>query len=159
MLFPLKVYEVNHCDWKISRRNGVAQYVGSRENNFVSNDDSFEERFLDVLYDLEFAIVSVFLENPDLADSNVDRVLEGLIRVYSAEINRRAQSILKLNSVDELLFERVRVVCEKHVRQEQETPSAKVDVNQISGKAAEIVDCLKRIRLSVRRWTTRGGRQ
>jgi hypothetical protein len=123
--------------------------------------DSFEDRYLDVLQNIEFAIVSVYNEHPDLVDSNVDRALEALIRVYNAEANQRTPPALKLSEIDQTLFDRIRDMCEwrlgrgEAVQVETDTGEFKPTPKTVE----EIVACLKRIRLSVKRWTTQGGRQ
>ncbi len=44
--------------------------------------DSFEEQYLDVLQNIEFAITSTYREHPELTDASVDQVLDGLMRHY-----------------------------------------------------------------------------
>jgi len=118
--------------------------------------EAFEDRYLDVLQNIEFAIVSVYNENPDLADANVDRALEGLIRQYNAEVNNRSRPKVTLAEADQPVFERVHEMCEWRLGR-SEGPHAEMDLEPLS--LEEVVACLKRIRLSVKRWTTQGGRQ
>jgi hypothetical protein len=121
--------------------------------------DSFEERYLDVLQNIEFAIVSVYKEHPNLADSNVDRALEGLIRVYNAEASKRTLPILKLSEIDQSLFERIQAMCDWRLGRGEAVETEAGEFKPEPKTVEEIVACLKRIRLSVKRWTTQGGRQ
>jgi hypothetical protein len=123
--------------------------------------DTFEDRYLDVLQNIEFAIVSVYNEHPDLVDSNVDRALEGLTRVYHAEANQRTPPTLKLSEIDQTLFDRIQDMCEWRLGR-GEAVQVQTDTSEFKPTpktVEEIVACLKRIRLSVKRWTTQGGRQ
>src|SRR5258707_8210510 len=85
--------------------------------------EKFEDRYGDVLQNIEFAIVSVYREHPDLADFNVDRVLEGLIRVYMAEERQRLAPTLRLNELDQPVFERVREMCEWRLGRSDNIPT------------------------------------
>ncbi len=49
----------------------------------------FEEDYLDVLQNIEAAIVSVYRQHPALLDYEVDKALEALIRAYQAEQQQR----------------------------------------------------------------------
>ena len=122
--------------------------------------ENFEERYQDVLQNIEFAIVSVYREHPDLADSNVDRVLEGLIRTYTAAMNQRPDPTLILSELDQALLSRVRGMCEWRLDHDglQTQAGAKLITSEAK-TPDEIVACLKRIRKSVKRWTKQDGRQ
>lgn len=121
--------------------------------------DEFFERYGDVLQNIEFAIVSVYRERPELADSNVDRVLENLVRIYTAESRQRPVPNVKLNELDTPCFDRVREMCEWRLGR-AEGPQSKGKPARLEPKSFdEIVACLKRIRSSVKLWTNKGGRQ
>jgi hypothetical protein len=119
--------------------------------------DSFEDRYLDVLENIEFAIVSTYHEHPELADSNVDRVLELLIRVYSAEASQRPVLHVRVAELDQGLLDRVRTMCEWRLGRGEGPTTEAVPLEPKT--TDEIIACLKRIRLSVKRWTKQGGRQ
>jgi hypothetical protein len=121
--------------------------------------DGFDERYEDVLQNIEVAIVSVYREQPELADSNVERVLEGLIRTYRAEANQRSAPTLKFNALDQPVFDRVREICEWRLGRGDAVQTDQGPINPEPKTTQEIIACLKRIRLSVKRWTTEGGRQ
>lgn len=92
---------------------------------------------------------------------NVDRVLEGLIRSYTAEMNQRPAPILTLSDLDKNLLARVRSMCEWRLGhadalQKQRGGGPPMPEPKTTD---EIVACLKRIRKSIKRWTAQGGRQ
>jgi hypothetical protein len=121
--------------------------------------DGVEDRYLDVLQNIELAIVSVYQEKPDIVDSSVDRALESLIRLYNAEISKRARPALRLGENDQLLFDRIYGMCEWRLGRSQAVPT-KMEKNLPEPKRPEeMVTCLKRIRSSVKHWTKIGGRQ
>ena len=126
----------------------------------TGESEKFEERHLDVLQNIEFAIVSVYHEHPDLADSNVDRVLEGLIRIYTAVLNQRPDPILSFSELDQTLLSQIRGMCEWRLgHDEPQTHAEKKMIASEPKTPDEIVACLKRIRKSVKRWTKQGGQQ
>ena len=47
--------------------------------------DRFEDQYLDVLQNLEFAIVQAAREQPELADWHVESAVSALLRLYKAE--------------------------------------------------------------------------
>ncbi len=121
--------------------------------------DSFEDRYLDVLQNIEFAIVSTYREHPELADSNVERVLELLIRVYGAEANQRPAPPMHLAELDAQLADRIRAMCDWRLGRGEGLSTEAGPVQPEPKTADEMIACLKRIRLSVKRWTKQGGRQ
>ncbi|NBD36528.1 MAG: hypothetical protein GVY30_11105 [Chloroflexi bacterium] len=74
--------------------------------------DAFEDHYLDVLQNLEFAVVDVARENPDLVDSNVELAIDGLIRYYSAKAKGHEPRSPRLAPTTEKVFESVRAMAE-----------------------------------------------
>jgi hypothetical protein len=123
------------------------------------NDREFTARYSDDLENIEYAIVAYYREHPELADSNVDRVLDLLARVYAAEANQRQAPPVKLSALDQALFDRIRAVCEWRLGRGT-APSKPRGENKPQPKAPEeITACLKRVRSSIRLWTKELGRQ
>src|SRR3954470_22240979 len=83
----------------------MAKLAGLMAEAGKQMSDNFENRYQDVLQNIEFAIVSVYREHAELADSNVDRSLEGLIRSYTAEATGKPAPTLRLNELDQLVFD------------------------------------------------------
>ena len=121
---------------------------------------SFEDQYLDVLQNIEMAIVSVYREHSDLMDYDVDKVLNLLWTEYRNEKTGRKTPMPLLNPNARLVYDRVREMCEWRLGRTEmigrdETVAAKPEAISVE----EIMDCLKRIRKSVAMWTKEGGRQ
>jgi len=121
--------------------------------------DSFEDQYLDVLQNIEFAIVRVYREQPDLTDYDVDNALNALIRAYRFEQQNQAISPPNLNPLAKKVYESVKLMCEWHLGREKlfestvhgEIPSPPPKTMD------EIIACLRRVRKSVERWNKRSG--
>jgi hypothetical protein len=120
-----------------------------------------EKDYLDVLQNIEFAIVSVHRQLPGLVDFDVENALSALISHYQAQSQGRAARPVNLNERAKQVYELVGSMCEWRLGNEKLVSAAmkargprpapvSVDV---------IVACLKRIRQSVQRWNKEGGRQ
>ncbi|MCX6029792.1 MAG: hypothetical protein NT169_10880 [Chloroflexi bacterium] len=118
-----------------------------------------EEDYLDVLQNIEFAIISVYRQQPALVDFDVENAINALITHYRAE-NREAR-LPNLNERAKQVYELVETMCEWRMGNDElasadmrtrgpRPPVVAVDV---------IVACLKRIRKSVQRWNKEGGRR
>lgn len=117
-----------------------------------------EEEYLDVLQNIEFAIVSVYKEHPDLRDTQVMRALDALIDHYRAEARGHHPKEHRLPETEALIFERVKDMCEIRLGREKlatELP----DLSPETKTADEILTCLRKIRKSADKWNKRGGRQ
>jgi hypothetical protein len=121
----------------------------------------FEEKYQDVLQNMEFAIVQVYRRHGELTDHDVETVLSDLIRGYQAEQRQREMTPPTLNDLRQELYDGVKLMCDWRLgRTELDSPGAQGDVPRLAPlKVDEIVACLKRIRKSVQKWTKRGGRQ
>ena len=117
-----------------------------------------EEEYLDVLQNLEFAIVSVYKEQRDLRDLQVMRALDSLIELYRAESRGHQPKQHNLPEQENLVFERVKSMCEFRLGRE----NSGVDAFDVLGKTLtvdEILSCLRKVRRSVEKWNRRNGRQ
>jgi hypothetical protein len=120
----------------------------------------FEEKYFDVLQNIEFAIVRVYRQHSDLVDFDVEQALSGLIREYKASQRGKTFDPSELAPLARDVYDSTREMCEWRLG--QENPFAEEDVPFENPKPLsldEMVACLKRIRKSVRRWSKRGGRQ
>jgi len=121
---------------------------------------SFEDEYLDVLQNIEMAIVSVYRNHHNLLDYDVDKVLNLLWTEYRNEKQGRMASAPKLGDNAQLVYGRVRQICEWRLgRVETSMSDEFVRVNPLSISIDEIMECLKRIRKSVDLWNKQGGRQ
>ncbi|MEZ4658600.1 MAG: hypothetical protein R2911_13600 [Caldilineaceae bacterium] len=74
---------------------------------------NFEEEYQDVLQNIEFAIISVYREQPEMVDYDAEKALNGLIELYTAEERGRAPRPQRnLQDVSLLAYERTKSMCE-----------------------------------------------
>ena len=118
--------------------------------------DSFEERYLDVLQNVEFALVSTYKEHPDLIDADATNAISSLIRVYQAEQRGANMPEIRLNPIAKKASDRVWAMCEWRLGRAT-GPFDKV-VTQAK-TVDEIILCLKRIRKSIETWNKQYGRR
>jgi hypothetical protein len=114
--------------------------------------ESFEDRYLDVLQNIESAIVDSYREYPELHDRNVRDVVDFLIRSYEVEARGHSLPMPKFSSPTKELYENVRLMCDWRLGKEslldERGQSPEVEANPKTIK--EIIACLKRIRLSIK---------
>ena len=121
-----------------------------------------EEEYLDVLQNIEFAIVSVYREKPDLLDYDVDKVLNLLWTEYRNEKQDRTAPAPQLGANAQLVYARVKSMCEwrlgrQNLEAKKDGQPVEMGIKPLT--LDEIMACLKRIRKSVELWTKNGGRQ
>ncbi|MGQ0602402.1 MAG: hypothetical protein ACT4QE_12000 [Anaerolineales bacterium] len=121
----------------------------------------FEERYEDVLQNIEFGIVQVHNTESDLVDADVDRALEGLMRAYQAEVRGRPAPAAHLSPLAQAVFDSVKLSCEWRLGRSHlyDSVGRPVDSEMKPMTLEEIVACLKRIRKSVAMWTKERGRR
>lgn len=121
----------------------------------------FEGDHQDVLQNIEFAIVSVYHRNPRLADYDVEKALDVLIRVYQAEIRHQTSKAPSMNPLTQEVFDSVKTMCEWRLGREALASEANQSQLMIPDPVSvdQIIASLKRILKSVRKWNKRGGRQ
>ena len=121
-----------------------------------------EEEYLDVLQNIEFAIVSVYREKHDLLDYDVDKVLNLLWTEYRNEKQDRTAPAPQLGVNAQLVYARVKSMCEwrlgrQNLEEKKDGQPVEMGIKPLT--LDEIMACLKRIRKSIELWTKRGGRQ
>jgi hypothetical protein len=120
-------------------------------------NQTFEERYADVLQNIEFAIVSVHRGQPGLLDYDVEAALEALVSRYGGEARGRAPREPALAGLRREVYDRVLSICEWRIgRAPLDGELADEDERKT---AEELAACLKKIRGSVQRWTKERGRQ
>ena len=121
---------------------------------------AFEDKYMDVLQNIEMAIVSVYRDHDDLLDYDVDRVLNLLWKEYRNEQINKATLMPSLNENPQLVYDRVKNVCEWRLGRAEmnlKDTFSKIKPEPIS--IDEILGCLKRILKSLKLWNKEGGRQ
>jgi hypothetical protein len=117
-----------------------------------------EDQHLDVLQNIEFAIIQVYELTPDLIDTEVLKAIEALTRIYSAEDQGKAGSSLTIRGISAEVAEQVKAVCELRLGRSS-IDNQEIDRSMAPKTLTNIVDCLKRIQSSIKFWTQKGGRQ
>lgn len=121
---------------------------------------AFEDEYMDVLQNIEMAIVSVYREHNDLLDYDVDKVLNVLWTEYRNEKQGRTTPTPRLGVNARLVYDRVKEMCEWRLgRTDIKAGKGSVRLKSEPITVDEIMDCLKRIRKSVDLWNKQGGRQ
>lgn len=117
----------------------------------------FEEQYEDILHDIEFAILKTYQAQPEMTDFNVEKLLNTLIREYQDEQTKRTPLTPNfVSDLDKELYDKVKVVCEWWAGREPKEDGA---VQEEPNSLEEVLACLKRIRLSHKRWNKEGGRR
>ncbi|MBN1429702.1 MAG: hypothetical protein JXB07_15135 [Anaerolineae bacterium] len=123
--------------------------------------NTFEEQYLDVLHNIEFAIVQISREHTAMLDINVKNALEALIRDYKAEAANRSVSPSQLSDLEQNVYESVKATCEWRLGRvemiNKDNQPLQLLVKLVT--VAEIINCLKRVHRSVRYWSKRSGRR
>lgn len=120
-----------------------------------------EEEHLDVLQNIEFAIVTTYGEQPELVDFDVENALTELLRIYQAEQIERPIAPRPMTDESALVFARVKAMCDWRLGRSEALTAEGGDTAPAPPPISYevLLACLKRIRKSVRTWTKRGGRR
>jgi hypothetical protein len=120
-----------------------------------------EDQHLDVLQNIEFAIMQVYESTPDLIDAEVLKAIETLVRTYSAEAQGKMGSSLNIRGISAEVAAQVRETCEMRLGRSSAANIGGQEIDEsIEPKTlTDIIDCLKRIQSSIKFWTQKGGRQ
>src|SRR5262245_25885177 len=113
-----------------------------------------EDTHLDVLQNIEFAIVSVYRKQRSLRDLDVMRALDALIDVYRAEARGHTPKDITLPEPEGTVFQCVKDMCE--FRLGRQAVATRVQIPFAGDKiASDILACLRKIRRSAERWNRR----
>lgn len=120
--------------------------------------DFEDDRYLDVLQNIEFSVVEVYRDAPELLDSEVDRALTAVVVALNAEREGKPFDVqtARLTVLGRRVFDSVWETC--RWRMIGGSPGGS-EVGPSRRKRDELVACLQRIRKSVRRWTKERGRR
>jgi hypothetical protein len=119
-----------------------------------------EEDFQDVLQNLEFAIVALYRDTPDLIDAEVLNAIESLIRLYSAEEKGSTAKGRPLRGTTKKVAETVKEMCEFRLgRSALETEDGQTIEMPEAIALSDLIACLRRIESSIKFWTKERGRQ
>jgi hypothetical protein len=114
-----------------------------------------EEKYEDVLQDMEYGIISMYRDNPGMSDYAVMRALEAVIAHYVAEKLGRVPRKFPLGDIEKEILERMIVTCDWWLGHSQASVTPEAAPKSID----EVIQCLKRILKSAQRWNKQGGNQ
>ncbi len=125
---------------------------------------AFDEKYLDVLQNIEFAIVQIYRKFPELHDFEVMNALEAAIDFYAAQRINRNPREFNLSDRATLVAENVKDLCDWRLgRKAIDTTNLEgyeKDQFELKPKTIdEIISCLKTVLGSVKKWNKQGGRQ
>jgi len=117
----------------------------------------FEGQYLDVLQNIECALLSLVKDHPELSDHDMLRTTEQALTHYkSQQRGNPAIAQSKLTDIHQDIFERVLSICEWRLGRlpppNKETVCSPITIE-------ELLLCLKRIEKSIKFWTKQGGRK
>jgi hypothetical protein len=116
-----------------------------------------ENKNSDVLQNIEFVIQTVYKIHSELTDYDVSFALESLLDFYAAKERNREPRDFKLSENSLLVYENVKEICEFRLGNSSFNEDNDFINNPISNN--ELLNCLKKISNSVKKWTKRNGRQ
>jgi hypothetical protein len=122
---------------------------------------SIEDEYMDVLQNIEFGIVSAYRSDANVSDYDVLDALEALISHYYSERINRPPRNFRLDQRAQAVYDSAKAMCEMRLgRGGLEDKKGKlIDTGMEALSIQEIIDCLKRIQSSVKKWSKRYGRQ
>lgn len=145
-------------------KDAEREEAGKKPTPPVTQRDSslpFEERYEDVLQNIEFGIIQIYHEHPEMTNWEALKAVEALLRVYKAEARGREIAPPSLDSLAQEVYGMVETMCEWRLGREtfydEEGKPSEISIVPIT--VDEIIACLKRVRKSIKRWTRRAGRR
>lgn len=118
-----------------------------------------DETQVDVLQNLEFAIVEVWRANPAMTDYTALRAYEAARQFYRAEQRGHPPKPPALTGLDAAAFEAVKAMCEFRLGRNPGSPPVAEDVPVTPITLETLIACLQELAKSVERHTRSGGRQ
>jgi hypothetical protein len=132
------------------------------EELYQMSEPHLEEQYKDVLQNIEFGIISVYREHPEMTDWQALDAIQALIRTYQAEARGRQVDSPSLEPLAQQVYNMAGTMCEWRLGREQFASGESdkpLDLPIKPLSLDEITACLKRIRKSIKFWSKRGGRQ
>jgi hypothetical protein len=123
--------------------------------------ESLIEEYMDVLQNIEFALVGAYDRNPGLTDTGVMYSVEALIKVYTGELRGREVAPPQFKAEERDAYDAAKAMCDFRLGRTsmEDEKGEKVEVDGEPLTLEEITACLKRILKSINTWYKRGGRR
>ena len=160
---PIPLVEFTNISRDEASRRAKRQPEATRRERIApARKGNFEERYMDVLQNIEFGIVQVYRNHPEMTDWEALAAIEALLRTYRAEARGRQARLPSLDPVADEIYNSVQAMCEWRLGREmpfshKEGKPVEFPVTPIT--LDELIACLKRVRKSIRFWSREGGRQ
>ena len=116
-----------------------------------------EPKNIDILQNLEFAVVEIYRKHREMSDHVAARAYEAVFERYRAEARGHQPKPSALTGLDLEVFDALVGMCELRLGRTPMNSAGDEAIPPIP--ANEIVDCLRELRKSVERHTRSGGRQ
>jgi hypothetical protein len=122
--------------------------------------ESLIEEYMDVLQNIEFALVGAYDRNQNLTDTGAMYAVETLIKVYTGELRGREVALPQLKPEEREAYDAAKAMCDFRLGRTsmEDEKDKKVEVGEPL-TLEEIIACLKRILKSINTWYKRGGRR
>ena len=118
------------------------------------------EEYLDVLQNMEFALVGVYDKNPTLTDTGTMYAVETLIKVYTGELRGREVALPQFKPEEREAYDAAKRMCDWRLGRSSVEDEKGKKVEAVEPLTLEvIIACLKRILKSINTWYKRGGRR
>jgi hypothetical protein len=123
--------------------------------------ESTVEEYMDVLQNIEFALIQAYDRNPNLTDTGTMYAIENLIKVYTGESRGREVALPQFKPEEQDAYDAAKAMCDFRLGRGsmEDEEGKKVEVEGEPLTLEEIVACLKRVLKSINTWYKRGGRR
>jgi hypothetical protein len=118
-----------------------------------------DDRNLDVLQNLELAVVEVWRTHPNMTDYVAQRAYEAAFEWYRAEVRGHLPKPPSLSGLDQVTFNALKEMCELRLGRGRGESLLGAAQSLPAVPVPLLVDCLRELRRSVERHTRLEGRQ
>ena len=123
--------------------------------------ESLIEEYMDVLQNIEFALVGAYDRNPNLTDTGTLYAVETLIKVYTGDLRGRKVALPQFKPEERDAYDAAKAMCDFRLGRTsmEDEKGKKIKAGGEPLTLEEIINCLKRILKSINTWNKRGGRR
>jgi hypothetical protein len=111
-------------------------------------EGDFEEKYLDVLQNIEANIVSVYREHPEMVDWDALKIIETLIREYQAEQTDHPVPDVDLKPLPQEVYVAVKAMCEWRLGRNQAVVEQAAGLSRFHQRIYQIVSTSRKLRVS-----------
>ncbi len=112
---------------------------------------------MDVLQNLEFAVVEVWRAHPEMTDYVAGRAYEAVFQLYRSELRGHQPKPASSTGLDAITFESLKAMCEFRLGRASCPVAGPEKIAPVS--VEQLVDCLRELKKSTERHTVLEGRQ